>query len=45
METLRRDGRINDLSSLASLEEYHRVLGFNRYIQLEAQFSQPAAAH
>jgi 2-methylisocitrate lyase-like PEP mutase family enzyme len=42
MAALRRDGRIEDLSSLATLEEYHRVLGFNRYLELEAQLSQQA---
>jgi 2-methylisocitrate lyase-like PEP mutase family enzyme len=41
MAELRRDGRIEDLSKLATLEEYHKVLGFNRYVQLEAQLSQP----
>ena len=36
MALLRRDGRIVDLTRLATLEEYHAVLGFPRYAALES---------
>lgn len=36
MALLRRDGRIADLTRLATLEEYHRILGFSRYAALES---------
>jgi 2-methylisocitrate lyase-like PEP mutase family enzyme len=35
MALLRRDGRIADLSRLATLQEYHEVLGFSRYAAME----------
>jgi 2,3-dimethylmalate lyase len=38
MAQLRRDGRIEDLSQLATLEEYHRFLHFPRYAALESKF-------
>jgi len=38
---LRRDGRLEDLSQLATLEEYHEVLRFADYARLEARLSEP----
>jgi 2-methylisocitrate lyase-like PEP mutase family enzyme len=40
MAKLRRDGRIEDLSDLATLEEYHSVLRFSDYTDLETQLGQ-----
>ena len=36
MAQLRRDGRIEDLSQLATLREYHEILGFSEYAAYEA---------
>ena len=41
MTRLRRDGRIEDLSQLATLEEYHEVLRFADYARLETRLSEP----
>ena len=35
LRRLRSDGRIEDLSDLATLEEYHQVLGFKRFVDLQ----------
>jgi 2,3-dimethylmalate lyase len=43
MAKLRRDGRIEDLSDLATLEEYHKVLRFSDYADLETQLGQRLA--
>lgn len=40
MAQLRRDGRIEDLSQLATLEEYHRILHFPQYAALESKFGE-----
>jgi 2,3-dimethylmalate lyase len=40
---LRRHGRIEDMSQLASLEEYHRVLSFSTYADLETSLRTAAA--
>jgi 2-methylisocitrate lyase-like PEP mutase family enzyme len=39
MARLRRDGRIEDLSRLASLEEYHKILRFNEHAALELRLA------
>lgn len=44
MTLLRRDGRIADLTRLATLEEYHRVLGFPRYAALESALAAGASS-
>lgn len=36
---LRRYGRIADLTRLATLDDYHRVLGFSRYAALESKLA------
>lgn len=36
---LRRDGRIADLTSLATLADYHKVLGFSQYAALESKLA------
>jgi 2,3-dimethylmalate lyase len=36
MAQLRRDGRLEDISPLATLEEYHNVLRFSQYADLES---------
>lgn len=41
MANLRKDGRIEDLSRLATLQEYHDILGFNRYVELEKKLAAP----
>jgi 2,3-dimethylmalate lyase len=41
MASLRRDGRIEDLSRLATLKEYHEVLRFAEYARLETRLSAP----
>ena len=38
---LRERGRITDMSRLASLEEYHKVLHFSEYTATEARLGQP----
>lgn len=38
MAQLRRDGRIDDMSRLATLQEYHNVLRFSQYAALESKF-------
>lgn len=43
MKLLRRDGRIDDLSRLATLEEYHNVLSFRQYADLETSLSERRA--
>jgi 2-methylisocitrate lyase-like PEP mutase family enzyme len=43
MAKLRRDGRIEDLSELATLEEYHQVLHFSDYVTLETRLGKPVA--
>jgi 2-methylisocitrate lyase-like PEP mutase family enzyme len=43
MRQLRRDGRIEDLSRLATLEEYHEILRFPEYARLESTLQQPMA--
>jgi 2-methylisocitrate lyase-like PEP mutase family enzyme len=40
MAQLRRDGRIEDLSQLATLEEYHRILHFPQYAARESRFGE-----
>lgn len=42
MTQLRRDGRIEDLSRLATLRDYHDVLGFSQYAALESRFGERA---
>jgi 2,3-dimethylmalate lyase len=42
MAQLRRDGRIEDLSRLATLEEYHGILRFPQYAALEAALGERA---
>lgn len=42
MQRLHRDGRIEDLTDLASLQEYHQVLGFSTYTDLESKLGQRA---
>jgi 2-methylisocitrate lyase-like PEP mutase family enzyme len=37
MAQLRRDGRLEDISRLATLEEYHSVLHFSEYAALESR--------
>jgi 2-methylisocitrate lyase-like PEP mutase family enzyme len=39
MAQLRRDGRVEDLSQLATLEEYHKILGFSEYTAYEARLA------
>ena len=39
MEQLRRHGRIEDMSRLVTLQEYHNVLGFSTYAALEEKLS------
>jgi 2,3-dimethylmalate lyase len=41
---LRRHGRIEDMSQIASLEEYHGILNFSNYAALETRLRAPAAA-
>lgn len=43
MTQLRRDGRIEDLSQMATLEEYHNILHFSQYAALEAALGARAA--
>jgi 2-methylisocitrate lyase-like PEP mutase family enzyme len=43
MTKLRRDGLIQDLSELSTLEEYHKVLRFSDYAELETQLGKPVA--
>jgi 2-methylisocitrate lyase-like PEP mutase family enzyme len=43
MRQLRCHGRIEDLAHLATLEEYHDLLGFSEYARLEARLQQPVA--
>ena len=35
MDQLKRFGRVQDMSGLASLAEYHKILGFAAYAELE----------
>jgi 2-methylisocitrate lyase-like PEP mutase family enzyme len=42
LTSLRRDGRVEDLSQLATLEQYHAVLRFADYARLETRLSAPA---
>ena len=42
MTELRQRGRIEDMSRLASLDEYHKVLRFSEYTALEARLGEPA---
>jgi 2-methylisocitrate lyase-like PEP mutase family enzyme len=44
MALLRRDGRIADLTRLATLQEYHEVLGFSRYAALESSLAAAGGA-
>jgi 2-methylisocitrate lyase-like PEP mutase family enzyme len=41
MSKLRRDGRMEDLSELATLEEYHKVLRFSDYADMETRLGEP----
>ena len=41
---LRRDGRIEDMSQIASLDDYHKILNFSKYAALEARLREPMAA-
>jgi 2,3-dimethylmalate lyase len=41
MVQLRREGRIEDISRLATLEEYHDVLRFSQYAALESTLGEP----
>jgi 2-methylisocitrate lyase-like PEP mutase family enzyme len=41
LTSLRRDGRVEDLSQLATLEQYHAVLRFADFARLETQLSAP----
>jgi 2-methylisocitrate lyase-like PEP mutase family enzyme len=43
MTELQRDGRIEDMSRLATLQEYHDVLRFSQYAALESRLSGRAA--
>jgi len=43
MALLRRDGRIADLTRLATLQEYHEALGFARYAALESALAAATA--
>jgi 2-methylisocitrate lyase-like PEP mutase family enzyme len=40
MSKLRRDGCIEDLSELATLEEYHKVLRFSQYAEIETKLGE-----
>ena len=40
MTKLRRDGRMEDLSQLATLEDYHKVLRFSDYADMETRLSE-----
>jgi len=40
MMQLKRFGRVEDGSRLASLADYHSILGFQRYAELETSLSQ-----
>jgi 2,3-dimethylmalate lyase len=40
MDQLKRFGRIEDMSRLSTLEEYHKILGFSAYAALEKQLSE-----
>ncbi len=42
MMALKRDGRIEDMSQLATLEDYHKVLRFSEFADLETRLSAPA---
>jgi len=41
MSKLRRDGRMEDLSKLATLEDYHKVLRFSDYADMETRLGEP----
>lgn len=41
LTSLHRDGRVEDLSQLATLEQYHAVLRFADFARLETQLSAP----
>ena len=43
MMQLKRDGRLEDLSQLASLADYHAILGFHQYAALETSLNQVEA--
>jgi 2-methylisocitrate lyase-like PEP mutase family enzyme len=38
MRELRDRGRLEDLSRIATLEDYHRILGFAEHVALEERF-------
>ena len=40
MDQLKRFGRVEDMSGLASLAEYHKILGFDAYAELETTLGQ-----
>lgn len=40
MDQLKRCGRIEDMSQLATLDDYHKILGFSAYATLEKQLSE-----
>ena len=40
MDQLKRFGRVEDMSRLASLAEYHNILGFDSYAAIESTLGQ-----
>src|SRR6202042_2752855 len=40
MDQLKRFGRVEDMSGLASLAEYHNILGFDAYAELDTTLGQ-----
>jgi len=43
LQQIKQHGRVDDLSHLATLEEYHKVLGFGRYTDIETRLGSPGA--
>ena len=43
MTQMKRYGRVEDLSRLASLADYHGILGFHHYAALETSLGQAGA--
>ena len=43
MTQIKRFGRVEDMARLASLAEYHGILGFDRYAALETKMGQVGA--
>ena len=44
MQQIRRHGRVEDLSRQATLEDYHGILGFSRFTELETRLGQRVEA-